>query len=345
MEECYFMFRGVVKCEWLLADTCKFNCKFCKLKDKEWKETLSLPQIEQMLDILFNKMGICFLAIYGKEIMELSDDFLLPIFDMLKYYQKKGNSYTIITNGYGVSEERLSNFKQHGLNSITVSIDILEKDIQDKKLELKAELGYKVLLMAKKLGIKDLEGIITLTHKNLPYVRGVINKLSKLGIWSSIDPIHWKNSQYCLSPQREDILEYLLQITDLYMLKELVDWIKLNRKDLLVHQSNSVLDLLKDGCALDINLKCVDEDFKEISSITVDNAGILSCCDNFFSPIISKYSIFDLESDEIWEKFKIDYLKVVDRDCGGCCWTTHFSCREAFNDTQLRNSIIHNIYD
>lgn len=328
----------LTKVEYLLSPSCSLRCSFCKLADKKWGESLSIDQVKESIDVIYNDLGAKFIAFYGREILELGDKYLCELFEYLKKYQEMGKGYTIITNGIGLDGERISKFMQSGLDSITCSVDAIGKDLGDIHLKIKSNTGLKVLAKARSLGIRDTCGIITITHKSLPYVKDTITLLSSLGIWSSLDIVHYKKGEYNLSPKIEEIPELALRITDLAELRDLVDWIEFTRKDKRVFQTPGVLRHLKTSEVLDLNWKCVDDTYNYPTSLTVGADGKLSCCDNYFHPELEKYSIFDCKDK--WEEIKEVYVKCA-RECKGCEWLTHIQARESFQNVELLEKFIH----
>lgn len=254
-----------------------------------------------------------------------------------------GKGYTLITNGIRLSEYKLEKFMEAGLDSLTCSVDINTGEyLNEGNLQRKSDAGYIALKRAKEMGIRDACAVITLTHENLPFVIDNIRELSKLGIWVSLDPIHYKhNGVYDSSPDREEISQYLFQITDLAELRKIVRWIKANRDKIKVFQSDETLDYFTNESVLDLNWSCVTEEYRVPTSLTVGADGSLSACDNFFSPKLSKYSIFDVEDPDIWKMFKEEYCNtVIDAKCS-CLWTTHIEAQRAFKNGEKLEHFIH----
>lgn len=329
----------IVKVEYLISPYCNISCEYCKLKKKTWGKILTLEEVKKSIDIIYNYLGAKFIAFYGKEPMELGVDYWVELCDYLRKYQKMGKGYTLITNGLKLTDEILRKLMSAGLDSLTCSVDATcEVNWGDVNMTAKSRVGYDKLRKAKEMGIRDACGIITITHQNLDFVKRTINKLSSLGIWSSLDVIHFNKGKYNLSPSKIGLNRYMIKITDLYKFRDLVEWIESNRSRLKVFQSIETLEKFKTSTVLDLDWKCVSKEFNYPTSITVGADGKLSCCDNYFHPEMEKYSIFDVENK--WEEIESCYVKSVG-ECSGCYWSTHKMAQEAFLNEKKLEHFIH----
>ena len=99
-----------------LTSGCNFNCVHCYLQNHHVKEMLSLDEIKQILDILYEK-GILFITFTGGEILTRKD-----FADIYLYAKKKGFLVELFTNGYLFNDKIIEMLQEYPPLLVSISI-------------------------------------------------------------------------------------------------------------------------------------------------------------------------------------------------------------------------------
>lgn len=103
-----------------ITHRCNLTCKMCGIwRYGNRKEELELPQIEQMAQKM-KRLGVVQLSIGGGE--PFACEYLE---EAAKCFVDAGLQTRVLTNGVGVSEERLKKCVDYGVNSFSISLDSL----------------------------------------------------------------------------------------------------------------------------------------------------------------------------------------------------------------------------
>jgi hypothetical protein len=282
------------------------------------KNLRSLEDWKKGIDSL--KLLDCgFIAFYGAE--PLCEFDKLP--EIVGYAESIGIHTTIITSG------KIPNFYQKldllyakGAKSLSMSYDMvpLGKSSQSK-LELAIDgLTY----FSNKGAVRDVATIATMTRTNFNLYPQMILEMSRRGIWSFFDLIHWDRGQEGGKCKNYiGIQELLFKQTDFDDLVVVLDQIKqLKHQGYLVHTSPFFIEKLicQPDLITDYNWNCAMED-NFPAWVTVDVDMSVYPCDDF-QP--KQGRIFDLVNlmDE-WDEFGVYWKPIVQTTCPGCLWNTH----------------------
>lgn len=324
----------IVKAEVLITRRCNLRCKTCQVihpKLPQGRE-LTSQEWDKAFDIVYNKLGADFIAVYGGEPLILGRNKLGNIIESLAKHRPK-KSFTIISNSVGLKEEDMDYFMNRGLDSWTASVDCLPQgNSADKFTKAKSQVGLSTLLKFKEKGLRDTCGIITVTKKNLLQVPETTKFLTDLGIWTGIDLLHYD------SPERLDGMDNFS--TDKKYMKELLldniddvrnvasKLIQMKKEGALIFPTFKTLEAWKNpNYSLNLNWSC--KNLERPYLILLDADGTLGACDQFQPSELKKYSIFDMP--EKWNDFSNQYMKSIrDRNCR-CFWSTHYCLDEIAN--------------
>lgn len=324
----------VVKAEILWTRTCPFNCKYCAMADGR-KNTVSLLNWKKGIDNLKN-LGCGFIAFYGAE--PLSDN-LLKLVKVIKYAEKRGINTTVITAMVKPKDFVLHELLYHvgDLRSLSVSFDI-----HNKPNMLKNYQALEALKNFQSLGeYRDVAAIVTLNRENFRALPYAIDTLTKMGIWTFFDLIHWNRSQPGSKCATINFMNDLVfQSVDYHDLLEVLRTVRdMKNAGSLCHTSNGFLDYLERGGLLEYDWNCaVDDSFP--SWVTVDCDGHVYPCDDFQI----RPDPYDITIDTLfknWGKFISFWKPKVQELCPGCSWNTHYQAHEIKKGEEPFSNYVH----
>jgi len=118
--EAFITRRVPVYAHYGITHRCNLTCKMCGIwRYGNRKEELELPQIEQMAQRM-KRLGVVQISIGGGE--PYACDYLE---EAAKCFVDAGLQTRVLTNGVGVSRERLEKTVRYGVNSFSISLDSL----------------------------------------------------------------------------------------------------------------------------------------------------------------------------------------------------------------------------
>lgn len=137
--------------------TCNSRCVFCYHHKKVLTGTMTMKLFKKVVDDSFkNGVKNVILSVYGEPLV---DKFL---FDRIEYVVKKGMTYSLISNGYLLTQEKTKKlFKLKGLTFVNFSVNGYSPKVYEKMMVgLKRDVAYKNILyflkMKEKLGRKEV---------------------------------------------------------------------------------------------------------------------------------------------------------------------------------------------
>ncbi len=321
---------------------------------------METEQWRQAFDVVYDKLGGTFVALYGGEPLVYGDDRLEEIIKILAAKRDDIRDFTIISNGIGFNKKRAARFVEAGLQSWTSSIDTSERgaDIGDKYMNAKTSSGLKALaIMKNEFDLRDTCGIVTVTAKNLDQIIPTVRWLCDNGHWVGIDLLHWNrgDGEYTFSSEKSDMDMLGLTLREEHMdkLAEVADYLIEHHEELLVFPTKRVLEMWKDpSFSIDLGWKC-----EPGHALTIDSNGQIGLCDDRMPnrygeerrkllPKGRPWHIldFDKETDPLvrkeWDSF-IDWYRKDLKRCDGCAWSTHVMAVDALHDEKLRSHYVH----
>ena len=281
------------------------NCMYCNIQS-EVKNELSIDEWKKAGKIL-NQLGIKDLVILGGEPTKYES---LP--ELINYFENEmGIKCSITTNAYNNYAELL-NVIDSGLSQLGVSIDNLNFKKSISPLKCREGLLLIDKLKSKSINVK-LVNYLVLNKKNCNDVEDLIKYMSELGITTYILPFHHSNENE-FEHRKNNMPFAFITDEEIEMYNEAVEKIKLMKKmGYLISNSIEFFDISKK------HIKMLDWKCKGLSELRIDSDGMVACCCDKLGVVNKKYSIFDLENDDLFEEF-IKTREADAKSCDGCLW-------------------------
>ncbi|WP_347987561.1 pyrroloquinoline quinone biosynthesis protein PqqE [Methylomonas sp. AM2-LC] len=196
---------------WLLAELsykCPLQCPYCSnpLDYAKYPEELSTEEWQQVLSQA-RKMGAVQLGFSGGEPLTRTD---LPV--LVKYARDLGYYSNLITSGYGLTEAKIIELKQAGLDHIQVSIQASTQELNDHLAGTETYLQkQEVARLVKKHGYPMVLCVV-IHRQNIHQMPQILEMAENLGA----DYLELANTQYygwahlnrdTLLPTREQFIE------------------------------------------------------------------------------------------------------------------------------------------
>jgi MoaA/NifB/PqqE/SkfB family radical SAM enzyme len=272
-------------------------------------------------------LGNEFCAVYGAE--PLQDFDYLPEF--FEYTKKLEMYHTLITNCVGADvKEKLKELVKAGLNSLTVSFDGSDDELNDKSSTLKSGKGLETVRWFKKEfkdKVRDTAVVFTLTKTNLFKILDWIPKFSEEGVFVFFDLIHHDiGNPGTKCKNYNGIEELIFKEGDEKLLQkfaiELRDMKETGRYT--IHQSNTFINILTTSPEIYINRlwNCADSDVFP-SWVTIDNDGTTRICDDFYIKGEKDWKFWDLTPEIFKGEFREYWREKTLKHCCQCMWNTH----------------------
>lgn len=305
-------------------------------------------------DIVYEKLGGTFVALYGGEPLMYPRDGLLQIVRHLAKKRSPIRDFTLISNGLLLTEGYADDLMEAGLESWTSSVDAVSAvELGDRGVLRKTQEGIKALEMFRAKGLRDTCGIVTVTARNLGYVVETVEWLSSRGHWVGLDLLHWQrgDGEFSFSSRQDEMEDLVLRPMHLAKLAQVAEYLMQHRKELMVFPTERVLGMWKEPTiSLDLTWKCTPG-----HSITLDADGTIGLCDDRMPTAYGEerrsllpngrpWSVFDFvdDADGQWERFVQWYAQDLVR-CSGCFWSTHVMAVDALNDEKMRGHYVHKV--
>lgn len=318
--------KKLIKAEILWTRKCNLRCQYCNM----WHEPgIISKDINKWLQGLkaLRKLDCEFIAIYGAEpLMDIEN---LDIF--IKEANNLGILHTLITNCSvpDVKDKLKFLVENGGLNSLTVSFDGTENELNDKSSSIKSGNGLEILRWFQKEfpNYRDASVVFTLTKTNIFNILNWIPKLSEENIFVFFDLIHTDiGNPGTKCKNYEGVENLLFNECDKELIiefgKKLLEMKNTNKYN--IHQSYSFINKIIQNPEIYIKHQwncALDECFP--SWITVDNSGIARICDDFYVKGEKDWYFWNLNLNNFSEFSKYWKEKTL-RNCKGCFWNTHF---------------------
>lgn len=172
-----------------ITHRCNLTCKMCGIwRYGNRKEELELPQIAEMAQRM-KRMGVVQLSIGGGE--PFACDYLE---DAAKLFVDAGLNVRVLTNGVGVSKERLERCVQNGVRHFSISLDSLDPvqfdDICEKAgswNEAVASMTTIARLLAGTEGLPTINCVVS--NLNLEELPEIVHFAKDIGFHVSFLPI------------------------------------------------------------------------------------------------------------------------------------------------------------
>lgn len=187
----------VLKTEYMVTRKCELTCDYCKIIDpaslKAREQTTD--EVLKSVDIIADNWPGSPIIWFGGEPTTRDD---LP--EIIGRCREREVKYAVISNSLRVlrDEEYRERLVKAGLSNWSCSLDDLDADgTVDKMTLTKSSSGMRALmLMRDAYGVRDLVTCITVTKHNIDRLPGIVEMLTKEGVWGICTPLQLGGPEY-----------------------------------------------------------------------------------------------------------------------------------------------------
>jgi len=187
--------RSPVYVQFAVSKYCNLRCGMCRAVEARKNEReLSLAEIGKLAKVL-NKLGAAIVILTGGEPMLRKD-----IVEIVKVFTQRGLDVRLQTNGLLAGEERIKSLFEAGLKAVTLSLDTLDPEKQDKISNQKGAWDGTIrslALFSKILPKKgNMTGVNTVVSKvNIKEIPKIVTFVTAIGFYSSLIPVHLSSGE------------------------------------------------------------------------------------------------------------------------------------------------------
>ena len=182
--------RVPVYVQYAVTKKCNLNCNICNSNLSRDKEIdLTLPEIKR-LAIILKRIQVSILVLTGGEPFIRKD-----IIEIAKVFKAYGLEVRFQTNGFLLTPELINELHRLGTNGITISLDSLNPEIQDRLTNFKNshEKIFKALSLISQYSsqTKSMSAINTVVSKlNIEELPTLAKFATGMGLFISFIPLH-----------------------------------------------------------------------------------------------------------------------------------------------------------
>lgn len=299
-----------------LTRKCPHKCHYCRIRESSLTHPDMTAEEWQHAFTILKKWNVKFHLLLGNELM--SYDGVVEVIDWLSNIDKTPYAF-YTTSPPNKLAELGEQLVSAGLSNASTGFDMFPEDEIDRDdplffMKLKSKWGIEGLEYFQQQGVPDLQGTVTVSRHNKDIALELLRYLTKKGIYSGINPIHWdKDGGYDFFPPLSILEDEILTQSDI---DGFVGEIKAaqQRCEISLQNPPEYFDAWKKhGANLDwhCSLPLI---------ITIDADGSLRCCGYRRGDHASTFHIFDLEEeinyDAYWDAWREDM-----QNCPGCLWS------------------------
>lgn len=313
--------------QFALSKYCNLRCSMCQAVEARKNEReLNLDEIKKLASVL-NRLGAGIIVLTGGEPLLRKD---LP--EIVKIFTEKGLEVRLQTNGLLATEEKIKAFLDAGLKEVTLSLDTLDPEKQDR---INNQAGswdktIKALALFSDLLPKrgNMTGVNTVVSKlNIDEIPRIVKFVTAIGFYSSLIPVHLSSNNTGDFIVRADASQFKFSESDFGLINNIYAEIILMKKaGFHIHNSFRFLsespNFLQYG---KVNWTC-DSPYLYFS---ISPGGyFLPCVD-----LKGTKSMLDDDFIEVFysKSFQEDIRKTV-KDCPGCFYACYpeitYFCRD-----------------
>ncbi len=174
--------------DWAMLYECNFSCPFCSayhLKNSG-KRYLTVDEIKDVWQQAM-KLGAIHVNITGGEPMLINEERLLQI---IKNFQPERTIISLVSNGFLLTQERVTRLKEAGLNTLQISLESAVEEEHDTARNVKG--SYKKIMegvgYAKNVGLNVCLSVVV-THNNIDKIPELVKLTKKLGTFLLLNPL------------------------------------------------------------------------------------------------------------------------------------------------------------
>ena len=295
----------------VITRKCNLRCTFCKIRrSRRLKGELSLEQWKKGIKNL-EKIGVKSLQILGGEPTTL--DYLE---DLIRFLNKKTKLHYSIESNSTFSEERFHSLIKAGIKGYCADVNTFNFQMKKDWYTIKSNVGFNMLLKMKKAKVPYLEASIILNKRNLKEIPFIVRKMSKLGIWCNIIPLHYGKSFNWEFRAKDVADEFKIKESDRPIVEKIMkELFKMKKKGYkILNEKEYFTNLAK------INCNPTGWHCTTFPRLRIDSDGSLWVCNDVKGNVASKYNILTLNK-KTFKEFKRDWQTDKQRlKCPGCAW-------------------------
>ena len=326
---------------------CPRRCSYCSVVNEEKeKKRLSVVDWKRAFSILESR-GIEFFLILGTEPLLLGKD----LEELVSFWKSKGYEYGLYTTSprplFDSCKDRLINA---GLRNWSSGIDYIP-EVYDRMKE-KAELSLTCMKLVEReryglvqkardglngmeymfqKGIEEQHVLITISRMNIEMisemVRYLVDRFPSPNLRVAMNWVEYGSEDMDFAPSFEKCLPYLIREKDKEVWVEFVSKMKSlpEKYKLRIQIPLEYLELWDE--MLNQNRK----GNPKYCAMGIEVDGTLRSCGYRRGSEIAKYSVFDLEDDQSFDKVYNVWLEEI-RNCKGCAWVFPYMLEKVGKD-------------
>jgi MoaA/NifB/PqqE/SkfB family radical SAM enzyme len=300
---------------------CNLNCAYCKIRNQNFPNELNWKEWVGVLKKVTRQFpSICFTVLLGGDITMWGENLV----KFVKKMSKTNISWNFTTNGVLLSEKFLRKLKKNGLESISLSLDSLEKR-EDMWEDLKGKTTIGLLDILNQLSYKELHCTITVDKTNLEELPTLVKFLTSKNTYAEITPIiYGKNESYDYANSYETLKDRLSTEKDKEKIDEVMkELVEMKKQGYLIHNTDDYL-LNWSKFVIRQNWKC-----EYPVNLVPDADGTMRLCLHIKGEKVRKHNIKNLD----FEKFLKDWYDDYKKFCQGCYWNCSYESKYIYEKT------------
>lgn len=297
----------------LVTRRCNMKCRMCNIWRYKDEKEMTLEEVKIAAQTM-KKVGVFQTVITGGEPLLRKD-----ISEIISAFSKLGISTRLQTNGLLLTEQKLDELIDAGVEDITISLDTFNNEEYANirgisKKALSDEIIKKFKMLAEKMSKSMSAANIVVSRKNINELVDLIKFFDSMGIWSTFVPIN-------LAEHREN-----------YLFKAKADELAFTKEDKIKAEQvyKEVLKLKKQGYKIIPSSKFLKQSIYFIKTnntkwkcdagqlyFSIFPDGRFSPCDEF----LANLNILDKDFVKKYKSKKFrNYLYSIQNKCEGCCY-------------------------
>ncbi|MEM4703263.1 MAG: radical SAM protein [Candidatus Pacearchaeota archaeon] len=295
----------------VITRKCNLKCPFCKIRrSKKLPNEITFEQWKKGIKNL-EKIGVKSIQILGGEPTTL--DYLE---DLINFLNKKTKLFYSIQSNSTFTKERFVSLLKAGIRGYCADVNTFNFQTKKDWLTIKSGKCFKMLMKMKTAGVPYVQAEIIISKRNIKEIPFIVERLSSLGIWINIIPLHW-GKHFKWEFRAEDVAdEFKIKEDDRFLVGKVMNkLVKLKKRGYRIVNPTQYLENLAK-----INCNPIGWHCSVLARLRIDSDGSLWICNDVKGSVAEKYNILNLNR-KIYKNFKDDWIKDKDRiKCPGCAW-------------------------
>lgn len=182
--------RSPIYVQFAVSKYCNLKCSMCRaVESRKEERELSLEEIKRLAGML-EKLGVGIVILTGGEPLLRRD-----LAQVVEAFTCRGIEARLQTNGLLATEENITSLLNAGLQEVTLSLDTLDADKQDRINNQQGswDKTIRALALFSRLLPKrgNMTGVNTVVSRiNIGELPQIVEFVTKIGFYSSLIPVH-----------------------------------------------------------------------------------------------------------------------------------------------------------